>query len=146
MNKKTWKKLVLIVAVVLLLSATGVSAGEEYAKVINADNPGMTIDITGYVEKGKITIFDFYSKYCGPCMRLAPYLEELDKKCDDIVVCKVDMNRKNVRGIDWQSPLAKQYKLRSVPHFIIYGKDGKIMASGRSAYKKVIGYMKESGM
>jgi hypothetical protein len=34
---------------------------------------------------------------------------------------------------DWSSPVAKQYNLRSIPYFIIYGLDGKVAHTGQEA-------------
>jgi hypothetical protein len=62
---------------------------------------------------------------------VAPALEKLHRTRDDIVVVKVDINRPGIRGIDWKSPVAQQYKLNSIPHFKVYGPDGKLMAEDR---------------
>ncbi len=138
------KGFILLVCLVLLVGFA--FAGDEYAKVINKSTPGMPIDISKYKVDGKITIFDFYSRYCGPCMRLAPYLEKLDRKRDDIVVYKVNINRPGVRGIDWKSPVARQYRIRAIPYFVIYDKDGRIISAGRPATQKVLQYMREAGI
>jgi len=61
----------------------------------------------------------------------------LHKSRDDIAVVKVDINRPGVKGIDWESPVAQQYQLHSIPHFKIYGPDGKLQAEGDAAYDQV---------
>ncbi len=136
----------LILGICMVFLGYQAFAGGGYAEIINKSKPGMEIDINPHAEKGKITIFDFYSQGCGPCKQIAPYLEKLDKKQDDIVVKKIDINRKGVGGIDWSSPVVKQYKIRSVPYFLIYNKDGKPDSKGSSAYKKVVKYLKEAGL
>lgn len=115
----------------------------ERHRLINQNTPGQTIDIAKFVVPGKINIFDFYSKYCPPCMRIGPMLEKLAEKRTDIVVNKVDINRPNVEGIDWQSPLARQYKLESIPHFVLYDANGKKIAEGENAAQKVIAMLQE---
>ena len=50
----------------------------------------------------------------------------------------VDINRKGVKGIDWLSPLARQYKLKSIPHFQIYDGDGNLIKEGQEAYVEII--------
>ncbi len=55
---------------------------------------------------------------------------------------KVDINRPGVKGIDWQSPVARQFSLESIPHFKVYGPDGKLQAEGDSAYEMVLGWLK----
>ena len=61
-------------------------------------------------------------------MKIAPEVEKVHRTHADIVVVKVDINRPGVKGIDWKSPVAQQYKLRSIPHFKVYGPDGKLVA------------------
>ena len=100
---------------------------------------GEKIRLEDYVVAGKTTIFDFYSQYCPPCVAIAPELEKLHARRADVVVVKVDINRPGHRGIDWQSPVAQQYELRSVPHFKIYGPNGRLKADGDKAYETVIG-------
>ncbi len=107
--------------------------------------PGAEVDIERYTVKRKITIFDFYSQYCGPCRKISPLLEQLDDKRDDIVVVKIDINRENVRGIDWAAPVVKQYQIRSVPHFVIYDDRAKTH-SGRAAYSQVMQYLRDEGI
>lgn len=107
---------------------------------------GQRINIDDLVVHGKTTVFDFYSKYCGPCMRISPRLEALDKKRDDLVVVKVDINRPGVVGIDWQSPVAEQFRLKTIPHFRIYSPDGKLQLEGDPAYEKINEWLKKSGL
>lgn len=98
---------------------------------------GEKVDVTNYLVPGKTTIVDFFSEYCPPCRAIAPKLEKLHKTRDDIAVVKVDINRPGVKGIDWQSPVAQQYQLHSIPHFQIYSPDGKLKAEGDAAYDQV---------
>ena len=108
--------------------------------------PGERVDIENFVHDGKITIFDFFSEYCGPCVLMAPKLKRLEQKRDDIFVVKIDINREGVRGIDWRSPVATQYRIRSIPYFIIYGEDGRRTHEGRSATRRVYQYLYEEGI
>ena len=107
---------------------------------------GTQVKLTDYMIPGKTTVFDFYSDYCGPCVQVAPALEKLHQSRDDIVVVKVDINRPGIKGIDWKSPVAQQYGLRSIPHFKVYGPDGKLKAedgpTGAKARQMVMGWIK----
>lgn len=103
---------------------------------------GQEIAVTDYVVKGKTTIVDFTSKFCPPCERISPMLDKLHAEREDVAVVKVDINRPDVRGIDWKSPVARQYELRSIPHFKIYGPDGSLTAEGDAAYEQVVAMLR----
>ncbi len=102
--------------------------GAEPARI----SRGETIDLADYVVPGKTTIFDFSSEYCGPCRAYVGPLTSLHQKRADIAVVRVDINRPNVKGIDWDSPVAKQFGLHSIPCFKVYGPDGKLLAEDKS--------------
>lgn len=102
---------------------------------------GQEVDITALAVKGKTTIFDFTSEYCPPCRAVAPRLDKLHASRSDVVVVKVDINRPDVKGIDWKSPVAAQYKLRSIPHFKVFGPDGKLKAEGEEATTMVFAWL-----
>jgi len=102
---------------------------------------GATVTLADYLVPGKTTIFDFYSEYCPPCRAISPRLVQLHQKRDDVAVVKVDINRPGVKGIDWQSPVARQFQLESVPHFKVYGPDGALKAEGDAAYEMVAGWL-----
>ena len=94
---------------------------------------GQEVKLADYLVPGKTMIFDFYSDYCPPCKAIAPHVEKLHATRDDLVVVTVDINRPGVKGIDWKSPVARQYELRSIPHFKVFGPNGKLIAEGQEA-------------
>lgn len=104
---------------------------------------GERVELTDYLVPGQTVIFDFFSQYCGPCVQLAPYVEKLAETRDDIVLVQVDINRPGVQGIDWQSPVAQQYGMRSIPHFKIYGPDGAKVAEGDQARNMIMGWLQQ---
>jgi len=112
----------------------------------NAAKPGEEIDLKNYLRRGVTNIVDFYSEYCPPCRQISPRLIKLDQKRNDIKVVKIDINRKDVRGIDWGSPLVKQFQLQSIPHFKIYDEMGNLKAEGEEAYYEVMGLLKKEGI
>jgi thiol-disulfide isomerase/thioredoxin len=117
-------------------TASGGSINAGY--VVNTENPGQEIDIESFVQQNKTTIFDFYSEFCGPCKRISPMLKRLDSRREDIIVHKVDINRPGIRGIDWGSPVARQYNIHSVPYFMIYDPSGTLTHRGKEAYDEVM--------
>ena len=102
---------------------------------------GERVNLKDYVVPGKTTIFDFTSEYCPPCRAIAPAMHKLHTDRADIVVVEVDLNRPGVKGIDWQSPVAKQYSMQSIPHFKVYGPNGALKAEGDEAYGLVTGML-----
>ncbi|MGI5817991.1 MAG: TlpA family protein disulfide reductase [Armatimonadota bacterium] len=104
---------------------------------------GEEVTLEDYLVAGQNVIIDFTSKYCPPCVAIAPRLEALAQQRDDIVLVKVDINRPDVQGIDWQSPVARQYDLRGIPYFMVYGPDGELQASGNEARAIVVGWLEE---
>lgn len=138
--------IVLAAAISLVLGL----AGQSYAGAVqeaNAGRGGQPIDLKSLPVKGKITVVDFFSQYCPPCMQLAPLLEQLAQKRSDLAIKKVNIQRPDVSGkIDWQSPLAQQLGLQSIPHFMIFNAKGRLESQGQEATKQVIGWLKEAGL
>lgn len=110
-----------------VLASDGPAAAAKAAKPAHI-SMGAEVKLTDYLVAGKTVIFDFYSDFCPPCVAIAPELEKLHASRADVVVVKVDINRPGIKGIDWKSPVAQQYKLRSIPHFKVFGPDGKLVA------------------
>ncbi len=102
---------------------------------------GERISLSDYLVSGQTVIFDFFSQFCPPCVQIGPYMENLAETRDDIVLVTVDINRPGVQGIDWSSPVAQQFGLRSIPHFKIYGPDGNMQAEGDQAYSIIMQWL-----
>jgi thiol-disulfide isomerase/thioredoxin len=113
----------------------------------NAGREGQAMDLHKLPVRGKITVVDVFSPYCPPCMGIAPLMERLARKRSDLAIKKVNIQRPEVSGhIDWQSPLAQQLGLHSIPHFMIFDRQGKLTAQGQEATRQVIGWLKEAGI
>jgi len=121
-----------------------INAAEKQGQV-TVISQGQKVTLADNLVAGKITVFDFTSKYCPPCMLLSPALDKLHQKRADLAVVKVDINRPDVKRIDWQSPVAQQFKLRSIPHIKIYGADGKLISEGDKAMSTVLDWLKAIG-
>ena len=118
-----------------VLAADNHTKGPEPVQVLG----GQPVQIADYLVPGKTTIFDFYSEFCGPCREMAPKMQKLHETHAEIAVVDIDINRPGVQGIDWSSPVAQQFNLQSIPHFKIYGPDGKLKSEGDDAYNTVAG-------
>lgn len=68
--------------------------------------------------KGGITIFDFYADWCGPCRQIDPMLKKFVKKNKGFYLRKINI-------VKWGSPIAKKYKINSIPSLWIMGKNGQ---------------------
>ena len=102
---------------------------------------GSQVTLSDYLVPGKITVFDFYSHYCPPCMALKPAVTKLHETRSDIAVVDVNVNRPAIKGIDWDSPVVKEFGLEDLPQFKVYGTDGKLMADGDAAYSLVTSWL-----
>jgi thiol-disulfide isomerase/thioredoxin len=112
------------------LAATGFAAEPTNTKLAEPRRVarGAEIQLADCLVPGKTVVFDFTSEYCPPCRMYDGPLKALHQKRDDIVVVKVDINRPGVKGIDWKSPVAQQYKMGSIPRFKIFDGSGKLVA------------------
>ena len=131
-------KLLLSFLCSILLAGSAVAAqnhakGAEPLRIAH----GEETNLTDYLVPGKTTIFDFTSEYCGPCRTYEQPLHNLHQKRADIAVVKVDINRPGTKRIDWQSPVARQYQMNSIPHFKVFGPDGKLLAEDQPARRMV---------
>lgn len=74
----------------------------KFSSIINSDIP---------------TLVDFHATWCGPCKAMSPVLDQLKhKKGNKIRILKID--------VDKNQEIAAQFKVRSVPTFILF-KSGK---------------------
>lgn len=136
------KRLPLLLAVLVASVSPAFAAEKGAAPAIVAQ--GETIDLASQLVPGKTTVVDFTSKYCPPCRAYDEPLKKLHAANPNVAVVKVDINRPGVEHIDWKSPVAQQFGLRSIPHFKVFGPDGKLVAEGQDARRLVDQLIKES--
>lgn len=72
------------------------------------------------LELDKPVLVDFWATWCGPCQMLAPVLEEVAAKQDDVKICKIDTDK--------ELNLALQYKVASIPTLLLF-KNGEVAAT-----------------
>ncbi len=71
-----------------------------------------------------LSVVDFFATWCKPCQMLAPVIEEVSKKYQNVSFYKID--------IDKESALADKYYVMSVPT-IMFFKDGEMV-------NQIVGY------
>jgi len=78
--------------------------------------PGLTEEqLNAYVQEHQNVVVDFYADWCGPCKMMDPHLKELaEKHKDKFTVLKVNF--------DQSRELAQKFKIRGIPHLLIYNK------------------------
>ncbi len=104
-------------------------------------SPGEMIELREHLVPGKTVVVGFYSAYspgcpCALCAALDNPLQAMDEARDDVVVILVDVNRPGVTGIDWHSPVVMQFGLRTLPHFMIFGPDGRMVAEDDPQHRR----------
>jgi thioredoxin 1 len=73
-------------------------------------------------------LVDFWATWCGPCLAMAPILEEIAAEyAGKLKVGKVD--------VDTQSAIAQQYNVMSMPTFMVF-KGGKQVAQAVGSQPK----------
>ena len=128
------KKLLLLSSVLCLLSSAALAAIHTKSAEPLRIAQGEEIALADYLVPGKTVVFDFTSEFCGPCRGYDEPLRNLHATHADIAVVQVDINRPGLKGIDWESPTARQFGLHSIPHFKVYSPAGKLIAEDRIVF------------
>jgi len=95
---------------------------EFQAKVINSELP---------------SLIDFWATWCGPCRRLAPIVEEIEKEFEGkINVFKLD--------VDENPETSTHYGVRSIPTLLLF-KGGKVVKTiiGLQSKEKIVASIEE---
>lgn len=99
---------------------------------IKVKRGGGQVDVDRLVVPGKVTIVDFYAEWCGPCRAMAPTLEKLATKDPDVFLRKVDI-------VEWNSAVARQHGIKSIPSVRVYDASGKLVGQPTSDLEAIKG-------
>ena len=69
-------------------------------------------DFNAVIHDGNLVLVKFYATWCNPCKMLAPIVEAVDQKDNDLTTYEVD--------VDQFRNLAVEYKVKGVPTMILF--------------------------
>ena len=67
---------------------------------------------------GKFTVFDVYADWCGPC-------REVDARLREVVAERKDVAVRKLSVVDFDSPLALELKVDTLPFVVVFTPEGK---------------------
>ncbi len=113
-----------------------------------ADMQGKEVALSDF--KGKVVYIDIWATWCGPCKGEIPYMGKLEEEFKDnsnMVFMSVSIDaqkdqqkwkdmvkEKQMKGVQLfagsrADDIAKPYKVKGIPRFILVGKDGNLISS-----------------
>jgi peroxiredoxin len=126
-------------------SAPNLKVGDVPPDVFGKASTGEIVHLSDY--RGRIVVISFWATWCGPCRKELPVLVYLEKKAtrEKVVVLSVNWRQsydqfRQVKKIfkdmgtdvtlisDERGRAGEAYGVKGIPHMIIVGRDGKIVA------------------
>lgn len=126
-----------------------IASGKKSAPEIDLESPeGKKIKLSSL--RGKVVLIDFWASWCGPCRKENPNVVKLYNKYKNkgftIYSVSLDTDVSSwTHAIEqdgliwpshvsdllgWKTDLVKLYKFQGIPHTVLVGKDGNIIADG----------------
>lgn len=70
---------------VLLIAAFTVATQSQCQQSNHSGEPITTAEFDKIIAGDKLVMVDFYTTWCGPCKKMAPFIEQVREKHSDIV-------------------------------------------------------------
>ena len=90
------------------------------------------------LKSSKPIVVDFWADWCGPCVSIAPTLEQIsDEMADQVIIAK--------HNIDNQPNTPTKYGVRGIPTMLLF-KDGELKATkvGATPKSDIVSWIKEN--
>ena len=127
-----------------------VAVGQIAPDFTQNDTEGNPVKFSDVYSQYELTLLDFWASWCGPCRQENPNVVAVfnDFKDKGFTVFGVSLDRDKeawLKGIAddgltwtqvsdlayWNNTVAKTYAVSGIPHSILVGKDGKIIAKNK---------------
>lgn len=122
------------------------SVGKKFTDFTIKSEDGLETCLSDFVGKGKYTLVDFWASWCGPCIREAEVIKELNNEYGGkglnilgVAVWDEPGNTRNAikkYELPWQQIINAQtiptdlYGITGIPHIILFAPDGTILSRG----------------
>ncbi|MDR2847923.1 MAG: AhpC/TSA family protein [Bacteroidales bacterium] len=110
----------------------------------NGNIDGSKVSFSDYIGKGKYVLVDFWASWCGPCIQETPVIAEVynkyhGDKFEVLGIAVWDQREATLKSIEehkmtWSQIIDTQatptdiYGIDGIPHIILFGPDGTIVA------------------
>lgn len=99
----------------------GVEIKAPVAEAAAKDEPISVKEFDKLIAGEKLVMVDFYAVWCGPCKRMAPFVEQVKQEKKDVVtVLSIDAEA--------QTEISSRYNLEGYPTLIFF-KKGQVVAN-----------------
>ncbi len=89
------------------------------------------------IKENKICVIDFWASWCGPCLQVAPILEEISEEMKDVAIIK--------HNIDDEPNSPTRFGVRGIPTMLLF-KDGELASTkvGATPKSDIVSWIKEN--
>ena len=81
------------------------------SKVVKSTGMSIT-DFEKMIKADKVVLVDFYAEWCGPCKKMKPSIEAIEREMKNVKVIRID--------VDNHSDLVKSFEIQEIPILRVY--------------------------